>query len=301
MLKNAMGEATLSQLLALWERHKGEVLGGVPGLLLEDAVGRYFDLRKAEGLSGDSFAQTKVKLERLTGAFGARALVSIGADDMRRWLSSTGFTGWSLVHHDKQARAFFSRAVREGWLIVSPMVKLIPPAKPNPEVAILSVKEGRRLFASLRDNPVSARLALEAFGGLRYSGAGRIEPTEIIWADRAIVIPASKSKDGKRYFLQGMPDNLWAWLERWRRDSRAWAPLSKRMLQYAKSGAFDAAGVINPGNGLRHSFCSYLIAWKKEASLCAYLMQHAAPDMLYRHYRGAANEADGKAWFEILP
>lgn len=301
LVRETLAGASVSQLLSVWERHKGEVLGGEIGLTVRTAVERYLALRTNEGLAGDSLGQTKSKLDRLVASLGARPLVSLTHLDLRAWLAGTGFSGWSLVHHDKAARAFFARAIREGWLAASPMVRLEPPPKPSHEVEPLSVAHGRALFASLRADPLSARLALEAFGGVRYSGTGRIEPDEILWDERALVIPAAKSKDGKRHFLQGMPDNLWAWLRPWRERPEAWAPLTKRQAQYLKSGAFAAANVPHPHNVLRHSFCSYLIAWKKDAALCAHLMQHAAPDMLYRHYRGAASEADGKAWFSIRP
>lgn len=301
LIRAELGTASVADLLAVWARHKGEVVGSAPGLTLGEAVERYLAMREAEGLGGDSFLQARSKLERLRAALGERALAGVGHDELRAWLAGTGFGGWSLVHHDKWARAFFARAVREGWVAVSPMGRLSPPAKPREEVRFLSVEEGRRLFGALRDDPISARLALEAFGGLRYSGAGRLEESEVLWEERALVVPAAKAKDGKRHFLQGMPDNLWAWLERWRHDRRAWEPLTKRRQQAGKSAAFARAGVENPGNALRHAFCSYLIARDKDAKLCSHLMQHRSPDMLYRHYRGAASEADGSAWFGITP
>ena len=296
--------ASISQLLGVWERHKSEILGGKAGMTLAEAVQKYLALKGVEGLRGDSYGHSEKHLGRLCSAFGARPLVSIEATDLRRWLGDLErverFGDWTRIHHHKTAAGLFNRAVSERWLAVNPMDTVAAPAKPKDEVEFLTVEEGRRLFAMNRDQPVIIRLALEAFGGMRYSGACRIEPDEILWAEKALVIPAAKAKDGKRHFLQGMPDNLWAWLERWRHCPEAWK-MTQRQILKAKGEAFARAGVENPGNGLRHSFCSYLIAKEKDAALVAYLMQHAKPDMLYKHYRGAAPEADGAAWFAILP
>lgn len=296
--------ANVAQLLGVWERHKAEVIGAKAGLLVRDAVKKYLDLKSKEGLVGASYDATEKHLNRLRGSFGERPLVSVEAEDMRRWLDGLkrdeGFAAWTLIHHHKSAAGLFNRAMAEKWLGTNPMTTVSPPAKPKEEVEFLTIEEGVKLFGVNRDNPVSLRLALEAFGGLRYSGACRIEKDEVLWEERALVIPATKSKDGKRHFLQGMPDILWVWLERWRHRPEAWTMTPRQILQ-AKSEAFAKAGVANPGNGLRHSFCTYLIAKEKNAALTAYLMQHAKPDMLYRHYRGAATEADGFRWFGIHP
>ena len=305
-LSTALGGATLSQLLAVWERHKGEVLGGEVGLTLADAVTRFVKLIEREGVDGDNLARYKKHLGRLSVSLGDRPVLSISADDLRDWFAELKtprggkVEGWTLIHHHKTVGAFFTRVTVEGWRADNPMGKVRPPEKPVEDVEFLTVEDGRRLFAANSGHPISLRLALEAFGGLRYTGSGRLEVSEVDFASRAIVIPASKSKDGKRHFLQGMPDNLWHWLEKWRHTPEAW-DLTPRQHLAAKSAAFARAKVTNSGNALRHSFCTYHIATRKDAALTAILMQHTNPTMLYRHYRGAAPEADGAAWFAILP
>lgn len=48
-LRDALGGATFAQVLAVWERHENEVLGGEQGLTLGVAVERYLKARQTEG------------------------------------------------------------------------------------------------------------------------------------------------------------------------------------------------------------------------------------------------------------
>lgn len=308
-LRAALAGATLSQLLAVWERHKGEVLGGEAGLKLSAAVARFLALIKAEGASSANFDQYELHLARLTAALGEHLLIAVSADELRAFFAQLHTVrgkkvvkaeGWTLIHHQKSVRALFARAKVEGWLADDPMEKVRAPEKPVEEVEFLSVDDGVRLFAANRDRPIVLRLALEAFAGLRYSGSGRLELHEVNFDARTLLIPASKSKDGKRHLLDALPENAWAFLLRWRHEPRAWAFTPRQHLE-EKSAAFARAAVVNTGNVLRHSFCTYHIASRKDAALTAILMQHTNPAMLYRHYRGAATASAAGDWFAIHP
>ena len=309
MIRDALAGASVSDLLAVWQRHKAEVLGGEAGLTLDGAAARFLALIKKEGVEGANLAQYELHLARLGSGLGERPLVAVSADELRAFFDNlhtvrgkkiAKATGWTLISHHKSVRALFARAKLEGWRADDPMEKVRSPEKPVEEVEFLSVEAGRKLFEKNKDQPIAMRLALEAFAGLRYSGSGRLELSEVNFEERTLLIPASKSKDGKRHLLDALPDNAWAFLERWRHDPRAWA-FTERQHLAAKSAAFTRAAVVNSGNVLRHSFCTYHIAQRKDAALTAVLMQHTNPSMLYRHYRGAAPASDAALWFAIHP
>lgn len=61
------------------------------------------------------------------------------------------------------------------------------------------------------------------------------------------------------------------------------------------------ADVPHPRNCLRHSFTSYHVAANKDAARTSVILCHTSPAMLWRHYKGRATEADGLAWFRIVP
>lgn len=116
--------------------------------------------------------------------------------------------------------------------------------------------------------------------------------------DDGLRIPAAKLKTRQNQFLDGLPPNLFAWLrwsmpDQWRMDPRQYLE--------QKSRAFVRAGVENPGNALRKSFASYHVAAFKDAPRTSLIMCHKSPRELWNTYRGIASEADGRAYFEILP
>lgn len=83
-------------------------------------------------------------------------------------------------------------------------------------------------------------------------------------------------------------------------NTRELAPDETNMSVTVKK-AFARAEVKNPGNILRHSFCSYHIALNRDAAATAVLLTHRSPAMLYQHYRGRATHADAEAFFALRP
>jgi hypothetical protein len=116
--------------------------------------------------------------------------------------------------------------------------------------------------------------------------------------ERGVVMPGSKHKSGRRHYVDGYPDNLWAWV---RHAPDACWDVNARMYLNLKAEAFARAGVENPGNVLRHSFCTYHVAMHKDAARTAVLLTHRGTAMLYSRYKGRATEADGRAYFSIVP
>lgn len=77
--------------------------------------------------------------------------------------------------------------------------------------------------------------------------------------------------------------------------------MTQRNYLNLKAKMFADAAVKNPGNVLRHSFCSYHVSLHKDAARTAVLLTHRSPAMLYQHYRGRATAADAARYFAIAP
>lgn len=108
LIKSALGTASVSQLLSVWERHKGEVIGGRSELQLGDAVSQYLALRKDEGLGAERFQHLKLQLERLTALLGVETpLIDLDATALRKWLAGLredkGMSETTLMHYLKGA------------------------------------------------------------------------------------------------------------------------------------------------------------------------------------------------------
>ena len=92
-------------------------------------------------------------------------------------------------------------------------------------------------------------------------------------------------------------DNLAAWLEPLPRRGRVIA--SGEFIKEATALA-RALKIEWPHNVLRHSFITYRIAKVKSADQVA-LEAGNSPDIIFKHYRELATEAEADKWFGILP
>lgn len=290
-----------------WAKVHGSLGGGLP---LDEAVRRYLSVREVAPGQRDTMNHLRLHLRRLSEHFGAKPIGEITSEHVRTWLQglrSKRLGGapvgeGSRRHHYLSANLLFEHAVRESWLERSPMRAVEAPTwGPVAEVGILTVDQARELFWVNRYQPVIARMALEAFGGLRASSAGRLLGEHVVWHSQGVDLPASLHKSSRRHFVDGQPANLWRWLGAFAFTPATWA-LSPRMYALEKSLAFSRAKITAPHNALRHSFATYHLAAFKDPGRTAVLMQHRrSPEILWRHYVGRATEAEGRAFFEIVP
>lgn len=270
---------------------------------LAAAAVSFRDMMAGAGASDDMKTRYKLALTSFTDLTGpATQLGAVQSAHVVEWLAwlkkERGFSPKTMRHYRQAVAAMFRHFVRARVIQWNPCEAVAAPKIVAEEVTVLSLADGVRLFEANRGLPVATRLALEAFGGLRYTSAIRLEKHEVDWENRALIFPASKHKSGRNQYVEGFPDNLWKWLEA--APGAAWE-MTQRQYLSEKTAAFVRAGVTNPGNVLRHSFCSYHVALHKDAARTAVLLTHTTPTTLYRHYKGRATAADAAKWFAIAP
>ncbi len=302
-------------------------------MTVAQAVVRYMQLRSSEGsFSARNDHQKRVARQlgrRFCEVVGMRPLPSIRPDDIRLWMQGLRHpkTGAPVEpatarHHLKEVKIFFKRCVIEEWLEKDPTIPVrVPVVVPRP-VNIISPKDAFHVFKTNIDHRNIGRLALEAFGGLRFTTASKITKEDIKWERRGIEMPANKHKSGKRQYRQGHPANLWAWLyhapeEGWeiswqtsrncKMEMHFIAGLRKTMGgnlggRYARRGSDneERQRLDALKNVWRHSFASYLLALEKAYPRVSYLMQHTRPATT-EIYEGLADETDAKLYFAITP
>lgn len=305
-LREATKGAKISDIVAAWKEYQGRQ----EGLTMGEVAHRFVEMRSKEGVA--RFLQTNyaLYLRRFTEMYGGnRAINSFTPDEVRGWVSALSAEGYSpktVNHHLRTLSMVFNRAIAEGWASKNPCLAVTAPKDEKGEVTVLSLADAQKLFAANRGHRASLYMALEAFGGLRFSSAVRVSQADINVVDRSIVLPAAKHKTGRRHVLEGLPENLWAWIENvdaiddanWKK--RPWL-MSVPVYNREKKAAFERAGLKLKGNILRHSFCSYHIAHHQDAAKTAVLMQHSNQAMIYRHYKGMATRADAAEYFAIMP
>jgi hypothetical protein len=297
--------ATLEDLRFLWATHHQAVR---PTMKVRDAVTKYMALRVAEGLptKSDTFAHMrKALIDSLAAVHGEKPLALVTAEHLRELLAALKdrkgkgpASNTTKRNYRKFWATFFTRALREKWTYENPCKAVVPPRLSKSETEVLALADVFKFFQEARTSPIGARLAVEAFAGLRVSSSARLVESEIIREEGALVLPAHKHKLEERYFVEGFPKNLFAWLDL---PGQRW-DISESYYDKLKGDVFRAAKVKNPGNVLRHSFCTYHIALYRDASRTATLLTHRNPTMLYQHYRGkGVTQAQGRAYFQITP
>jgi len=304
-----VGGADPIEVARFWQRNHAVLEGS---MLTEEACRRYEAAQAGRKLTPDTVSHRELHLKRFLRAFPARPVGTITSTEIGAWLGTLAHpdtkapvAAKSRAHHRANVGKLFA------WLVVERLVDRNPvDAVPVPDeddgddINVLTIEQARILFEKNRDHLSIGRLALEAFAGLRYSSAARMAYDDIVFAEKGLILPAKKHKSGKRQYLDGVPANLWAWLAV---APKAGFQVSERSYLDHKRDMFEAAGLKGGTqdeamrNVLRHSFCSYHIAVDKDAARTAVLLTHRSPAMLYRYYRGRASEADGRAYFSIVP
>jgi len=269
-------------------------------VLVKDAAKEYLAGKKSEGMTAVAHSHYTKWIGRFVDEFGSCEVGAISREDVAGWVGTLDAAPATRAGHLARVRGLFSWLVVCRKLTMNPCAGIRAPKLISKDVELYTVQQAKDLFEKNKgeSRELLGRLALEAFAGLRYSSAARIAGTDIKFADKGIVLPARAIKTEKREFIDGLPENLWRWLE-WSKPD-AWR-LTPRAYLAAKSNARVRAGLPEVRNALRHSFTSYHISKHKDASRTSIILCHTSPRMLWKHYRGNATEADGVAYFEIMP
>lgn len=298
--RGVVGEsASLSEVAECWRKYGG---GKPPAITVAKAIEKMTEAKKAEGVVPTTIKHYVAVHRRLIETMGERPIDEVTREDVAAWIAGLVMEPWSVRTHFIRVRSLFTWLRVNRHLTHSPCDGMKAPRITAAEVGILTIEQARELFGAKNcaaSRELMGRLALEAFAGLRFSSAALIGAGDIQEAEGGIVLAAAKIKTRRRQFIDGLPDNLWAWLK-WSKPDE-WKMQSAHDYMHAKSMAFVRAGVANTGNVLRHSFCTYHIAAHKDASRTSVILCHSSPKMLYQHYRGNAAESQGRAWFEIQP
>jgi site-specific recombinase XerD len=270
-------------------------------LTVTQAVTKYLSLRLAEDLREDSDTHLHLKKhleQRLTEVLGETPLNRVTTEDLREWLYTLPFAKVTIKNHRKDVNTFFERCVAEEWIDRNPCRAVKPPrVDEEPKTPLTPVQ----IFALLHANriePVMGRLALELFGGLRYSSAGRLTYDHLDFTSKGIAMPGQGHKSGKWKYRQGHPAVLWDWLSFVPKEAFGAASVSN--YGHQKSLAFARAQMANPGNALRESFASYYLAVTKSYQQVGYIMQHTrvGTTMIYE---GIVKEEDARIVFAMTP
>jgi len=325
-IRDAGHEVNLLIVAEEWLKSKqGKAVAA--GKTVRVAVEDYEKLREEEGSWGEGAKRhAKTHLSRFAQAFGSLRLNAVGVEEVRRWMRNLAEVKdadgrqvhgpHSIGDHLKNVRTFFNYALRERWgAVENPCAFIKPPKVEDCDPVVIPLRDAFAFFKANKDERVTARVALEAFGAVRYTTAGLIAKDALIFDDKGIRMAAEIHKsgrvDGRARYRQGHPDNLWEWLRHapeatWRmtalnyREEKRYAWIRAGLRPSANNGETDEKKIASLRNIWRHSFISYHLAAFRNVPLTQYLAQHANPQMT-EDYEGIAGHEDALRYFMITP
>ena len=303
-IKAAIGDANWIDVVSGWREHLIKTGRLSSRRTISEAAEEYIKEAEAllnEGkLARDTFRQKRHKLREFASKFEAsRRMVDVTADEITDWINSSGSRNPSTFNsYLKHIRAFYN--ANKKHVPSSPADEVPMKDDSVEEVGIITPKEAAKLFGfALKNKPDAiGRLALEAFAGLRFGSADKLSKEDINFAEKGIMLPKYKVKTRRRFYLDGLPDNLWDWMDLvtdacWQMEKNDW--------MHMKSRLFAGACVPHPRNCLRHSFCTYHVSAYKNPGRTATILCHQNQTQLWGHYHGIASQAAGLTYFSITP
>ncbi|MDR0353062.1 MAG: hypothetical protein LBI02_06850, partial [Opitutaceae bacterium] len=169
---------------------------------LVEGVSLFKDAVSVAGASNEVKKRMKLPLESLLNfAGGATRVAAVDSSMLVKWLAwlkaKRKFEPETLRRYRAVANAFFRHLHLSRVIAWNPCAAVKPARVVVKDVTVLAVADAVKLFSVNRGRPVLTRLALEAFGGLRYTSAIRLEKHEVDWENRALRFPAHKHKSGR--------------------------------------------------------------------------------------------------------
>lgn len=228
----------------------------------------------------------------------------ITAKEIDTWLRQRGVSPRTRKNLLLIIRTLFNFAKSRGYLPKNQPTEaeiVITPKVSGGDIGIFTPKQLGAMFAGTQKHAVNDEyklwLALGAFTGLRTEELKRLDWGEVSPSRGYVEVRARKSKTGSRRLVPIQP-NLASWLAHFGKASGPVFPRARaeeRVHEYAKR-----LGIEWPNNALRHSYATYRLAVTADMARVAIEMGNSAA-MIVKHYRELATEAEGKAWFAIMP
>lgn len=228
-------------------------------------------------------------------------------------------------NHRLAVSGLFSYAKSRGWVRENPVTDAARPKPPKTRPGVLRPGEVSRLFGAL-EKAAPALLpfwAVRFFAGVRDQEALRMDWSMIDLTAGEIHLPDTVTKTGNSRTLKIEP-GLAAFLAPYKKQdgpivtSSAMARryhLAKacRVLQAEDAAATETAKengeeaprvfpVPMPANVARHCFATFhLLAFRHAGETALQLGHGQSPELLHRHYKGIASEAEAVAFWAIRP
>lgn len=223
-------------------------------------------------------------------------------------------------NHRLALSGLFNFAKSRGWVKENPVTDAARPKPPKTRPGILRPSEVIRFLAALEEHaPALVPFwSVRIFAGIREQEALRMDWSMIDLKAGEIHLPDTVTKTGHPRTVK-MEGSLAAFLTPHARPDGGVVTASAMKRRYhlakahralqAEDAARVAAGedarsfpVPMPANAARHSFATFhLLAFRHAGETALQLGHGGSPELLHRHYKGMATEAEAVAFWKIKP
>jgi integrase len=293
--REIVGDYPILQALKFWKTHHDNA---IREKRVSEVVEELVNGLEKDGASAVHIREMKRTLGHFANAFETD-ISDVATQDVNDYLRRLNVSAASRNIYRRKILTLFNYARRSGYLPKNCPTAATESAKakePGREIEIYSPDEMLRLLRHASDN-LRPFVVLCGFCGLRAAEAMRLDWSEVHFAREMVFVSARKSKTRSRRFAP-LPENAAAWLRPLARPNGK--VVGTIMVVNALRRLGKRAGVTLKRNGLRRSFCSYRLAVTQNANQVALESGHAT-NILFKHYRELATEAEAQRWFLIAP
>lgn len=273
------------------------------GALLEQYIQKKERDMQRGDLRGRSYSEVKKWLKLFKKPFGHLAIDSIESKDIDLLLDEEGIQGTSRANQKRYLGGFYNWAIREGKATANPVKRTRQTVTESHTPGIYAPKEVKAIFKKAEElHPdFVPYLALAFFAGVRPEEITRLNWQDVDLNIGEIHIRADQSKTRSARIVT-MPDNLKAWLLKYRKKDGKIFPHSATTLKRRRVKVYQKAEVPSIQDGARHTFATFCFALEG-LDETLHRLGHTDSKMLQRHYKGLAKnrKAQAEKYFQIRP
>ncbi len=276
----------------------------------------YLGWKKKRGDSKISINGAKSSLFNLMNFIGKEKIdcKSISRNHCENFIFEGGIkkADWSKVTKitkTKILNAFFEWLIKEEVISENPCAKItrLKPDEFDPQILTIDQCKDMLATAATEMPNMLAALCINLFCGIRPSEIMRHNDSFINKEHKEIEMVARNTKTKRRRYVD-ISDNCWEWLKIADKLDETSIDDWRRFYLIMKSRWQKSGGLWQknwdknrwPHDCLRHSYCSYHLAFYEDAGKTAMQAGHDA-EVLFQHYRKLIRKGEAEGFWNIYP
>lgn len=287
-----------------------------------------FNAQKKQRKVSSRHAETlRIHLSKFEKSFGKKNVRQVAGNRVLAWLLEIAKhrdprTVWNYYG---SLCNFFNWCQRRKLIAHAPTADITEydlPVMPSKPKGVLTLEQSASMMNWLDANRPNlvAWHAIQLFAGIRNAEANRFLWEWVDFEKRVINMPgwlfeqgedAEKPeatlivKTGDDWALHDLPDNLWTWLSKYKKESGPFGSHTPKVITLLRKKHFSTLPVPIPewpSNAMRHTFCTMLISLHSDAAKVANWSRHTNAKQLYDSYVGKlVAKKTAEAFCKIMP